>query len=228
MGLGAQKPRTIELPGQTLPGVEQALGWLERINAGEREVLNEQKVLVLGGGDTAMDCARTALRLGAAVTVAYRGPEARLRASPKEVAMAREEGALLLLEHAPLECEGAGQVRGVRFNTPGGTPLVEANRVVLALGQQPDPPSWLAEFNIATESDGRIQVDDQGHTSHPKIWAGGDNTLGPDLAVTAMAAGRKAAEGMLVGFSLKRFSPLRGREIGNPVWRDADRIGASP
>ncbi|EGV49954.1 FAD-dependent oxidoreductase [endosymbiont of Tevnia jerichonana] len=55
-----------------------------------------------------------------------------------------------------------------------------------------------------TESDGRIQVDTQGHTSHPKIWAGGDNTLGPDLAVTAMAAGRKAAEGMLSSFSLWR------------------------
>ncbi|EGV49955.1 glutamate synthase beta chain-related oxidoreductase, containing 2Fe-2S and 4Fe-4S clusters [endosymbiont of Riftia pachyptila (vent Ph05)] len=92
LGLGAQKPRTIELPGQTLPGVEQALGWLKRINAGEREPLTGQQLLVLGGGDTAMDCARAALRLGAEVTVAYRGPEARLRASPKEITLAREEG----------------------------------------------------------------------------------------------------------------------------------------
>ncbi|USF88696.1 FAD-dependent oxidoreductase [Candidatus Endoriftia persephone] len=204
LGLGAQKPRTIELPGQTLPGVEQALSWLKRINAGEREPLTGQQLLVLGGGDTAMDCARAALRLGAEVTVAYRGPEARLRASPKEITLAREEGAQFLFNHAPLECKGSGGVTGVRFETHEGATIIEANRVILALGQQADPPPWLATFDIVTESDGRIQVDTQGHTSHPKIWAGGDNTLGPDLAVTAMAAGRKAAEGMLSSFSLWR------------------------
>ncbi len=202
LGLGAQQPRTIELPGQTLPGVEQALGWLQRINAGEREVLNKQKVLVLGGGDTAMDCARAALRLGAEVTVAYRGPQMRLRASPGETTLAREEGARFLFEHAPLGCEGRRQVSGVRFITPRSTSIVETNRVILALGQQPDPPPWLAGFGIAAESDGRIAVDADGRTTHPKIWAGGDNTHGPDLVVTAMAAGRKAAEGILADFSL--------------------------
>lgn len=92
LGLGAQKARTIELPGQTLPGVEQALGWLEKNNTGERESLEGQQVLVLGGGDTAMDCARSALRLGAEVTIAYRGPVGCLRASPKEITLTREEG----------------------------------------------------------------------------------------------------------------------------------------
>ncbi len=67
-------------------------------------------------------------------------------------------------------------------------------------------PAWLDDFTIATQADGRIRVDGQGHSTHPKIWAGGDNTLGPDLAVNAMAAGRTAAEGILENFSfMARF-----------------------
>jgi len=202
LGLGAQKSRTIGLPGETLPGVEQALGWLERINAGERESLAGQRVLVIGGGDTAMDCARAALRLGAEVTIAYRGPKECLRASPKEIALTHEEGAKFLFNHIPLECEGTAKVRGVGFETLEGTAVVDADRVILALGQRADPPAWLGNFGIATEPDGRIRVDAGGLTTHPRVWAGGDNTLGPNLAVNAMAAGRTAAEGMLASFSL--------------------------
>ncbi len=202
LGLGAQKSRAIELPGQNRSSVEQALNWLEKINAGVRESLSGQEILVLGGGDTAMDCARAALRLGAKVSVAYRGPEGRLRASPEEIASAREEGVQFLFEHAPLECEGSGQVTGVRFDTVNGISVVEAALVILALGQLPDPPPWLARFDIITTSSGCIVVNDQGRTSHPRIWAGGDNTHGPDLAVTAMAAGRKAADGILDSFSM--------------------------
>ncbi len=78
--------------------------------------------------------------------------------------------------------------------------------MILALGQQPNPPAWLDKFGIATEPDGRILVDARNHTTHPEIWAGGDNTLGPDLAVNAMAAGRTAAEGILASFSfMARF-----------------------
>ncbi|MEG7522708.1 MAG: FAD-dependent oxidoreductase [Chromatiales bacterium] len=203
LGLGAQKPRSIELPGETLSGVEQALGWLDRINAGERESLTGQRVLVIGGGDTAMDCARSALRLGAEVSVAYRGPEECLRASPKEVKLAREEGARFLFQHIPLECEGAFKVHGMRFGTPEGTAVVGADRIILALGQLADPPVWLGSFGIITEPDGRIRVDAKGRTSHARIWAGGDNILGPNLAVNAMATGLTAAEGIL-----SRFSPV--------------------
>jgi glutamate synthase (NADPH/NADH) small chain len=202
LGLGAQKRHSIELPGEALPGVEQALGWLERINAGERESLANQRLLVIGGGDTAMDCARAALRLGAAVSVAYRGPAECLRASPKEITLAREEGARFLLNHIPLRCEGWANVSGVHFKTPEGMAVVAAEQVILALGQRTDPPAWLENFDIATEPDGRIHVDTQGRTTHRNIWAGGDNTLGPNLAVNAMVAGRTAAEGILASFSL--------------------------
>jgi len=63
-------------------------------------------------------------------------------------------------------------------------------------------PPWLETFDIATEADGQIRIDAGGRTTHPRIWAGGDNTLGPNLAVNAMAAGRTAAEDMLAAFSL--------------------------
>jgi len=207
LGLGAQKPHTIELPGQDLVGVEQALDWLEKINSGNRESLQGQHVVVIGGGDTAMDCARSALRLGAEVTVAYRGPEDSLRASPKEIVLAREEGAMFELKHIPLKCEGTRQVTGVCFETPRGNKVIDASMAILALGQQAAPPPWLDVFNIATEPHGNIQVDVHGHTSHQRIWAGGDNTLGPNLAVNAIAAGRKAAEGILGSFRSVR--PMR-------------------
>ncbi|OGT88247.1 MAG: hypothetical protein A2514_01040 [Gammaproteobacteria bacterium RIFOXYD12_FULL_61_37] len=210
LGLGAQRSRAIALPGDELPGVEQALDWLARVNAGSGEPLQGKRALILGGGDTAMDCARAALRLGAQVTVAYRGPEARLRASPKEVRLAREEGAIFLFDYTPLRFLGLDRLSRVLFQTPNGPRLIDCDRAILALGQQPAPPTWLARFDIAIEDDGRIRVDDRGHTTHPRVWAGGDNTLGPDLAVTAMAAGRRAAEGILSSFNpIKRIGGWR-------------------
>ncbi len=128
LGLGAQKSRTIALPGQNLPGIEQALNWLKKVNAGARESLSGQQVLVLGGGDTAMDCARSALRLGATVTIAYRGPADSLRASPREITLAGEEGARFVLEHNPLSCEGTQQVERVNLIRPA------VNRSLMPIG----------------------------------------------------------------------------------------------
>lgn len=210
LGLGAQQPRPIALPGRDLPGVEQALPWLASNNAGAGRGLEGERLVVLGGGDTAMDCARAALRLGAEVRVAYRGPAERLRASPKEMRLAREEGALFLFDHVPLGFEGDAGLRRALFETPQGQRAIGCDRAILALGQQPAPPPWLARFGIALEGDGRIRVDDRGRTSHPRVWAGGDNTLGPDLAVTAMAAGRRAAEGMLSPSAIRLWTGRRG------------------
>jgi glutamate synthase (NADPH/NADH) small chain len=196
LGLGAQQPARVELTGLELSGVEQALDWLAAAKSGRVEELAGKSVTVLGGGDTAMDCARTARRLGARVLVAYRGPEARLRAAAKEVALAREEGVEFLFEHVPDAFQGTDRLESVHFSD--GVTLA-ADLAVLAFGQQPDPPSWLTGLNVELEPDGRIHVDDTGRTSHPRIYAGGDNTHGPDLAVTAMAAGLRAAEGILAG-----------------------------
>ena len=195
LGLGAQHPRRITLPGQELPGVDEALDFLGQVNSATAARLDGRHVLVLGGGDSAMDCARSALRLGAArVTVATRRA---FRASQQEQAKARAEGARLLPQHPPLALEGDGRIEGVRFATPEGERREACDRVVLALGQMTAPPGWLLRFGVGLDDTGRIRVDAQGRTTHPRIYAGGDDTLGPDLVVTAMAAGRRAAEGML-------------------------------
>ncbi len=154
-------------------------------------------MLVLGGGDTAMDCVRSAVRLDAAATVVYRGTETKLRASPREAKAAREEGAEFLFEHTPLAIEGDVQVTGLRCATPAGEQLLDCDTVILAFGFIADPPEWLAAFEVATDSEGRIRIDAQGRTSQSDIYAGGDNTHGPDLVVTALAAGRRAAEAIL-------------------------------
>jgi glutamate synthase (NADPH/NADH) small chain len=197
LGTGAQRPRAIDLPGREKPGVLEALGFLAAVNAGEAPPLDGRRVLVLGGGDTAMDCARSALRLGATVTVAYRGPESRLRAAPAELAETRAEGAGFAFEHSPVAIVGADGVEAVRFATPSGEQPLACDCVILALGQQPDPPPWLATLGVATDDTGRIRVDAEGRTSSPRVYAGGDASHGPDLVVTALAAGRRAAAAIL-------------------------------
>ncbi len=200
---GAQTPRALDLPGRDLPGVMDALGYLQEVNRDTgRAVMADRRVLVVGGGDTAIDCARSALREGAAeVHVAYRGDVEAMRASPGERQAACAEGMRLHLHHVPVEILGDAHVTGLRFDTPADTPAVIAcDRVVLALGQVCAPPPWLGRLGVETDPDGRIRVDAQGRTSHRKIFAGGDNTTGPALVVTAIAAGRKAADGILDGF----------------------------
>jgi glutamate synthase (NADPH/NADH) small chain len=200
LGTGAQRSRPVSLPGQELPGVSEALDFLAAVNAGTASPLEGKRVLVLGGGDSAMDCARSARRLGAAVTVAARGS---FRASPKEAQLAREEGVELQETCLPLSLLGTEKVTGVRFEQGGVAQELPADRVILALGQVPAPPAWLAAHGVLLDEIGRIVVDGQGRTAHLRIYAGGDNTRGPDLVVTAMAAGRLAAEGMLDNFSVR-------------------------
>jgi glutamate synthase (NADPH/NADH) small chain len=210
LGTGAQRSRPVSLPGRDLPGVLDALDFLAAVNAGTAPSLLGKRVLVLGGGDSAMDCARSARRLGATVSVATRGD---FRASPKEAQAAREEGVDLLAQHVPQLLLGSEAVEGVRFDSPGTSRDLPADRVILALGQVPAPPAWLAAHGVALDEAGRIVVDGRGCTTQPKLYAGGDNTRGPDLVVTAMAAGHRAAEGMLDAFSLRG----RLREWAQPL-----------
>ncbi len=197
LGIGAQRPRTVPLPGWDKGGVLDPLSFLAGVNSGLAPDLRGTRVLVLGGGDTAIDCARSALRLGAVVTLAYRGPQARLRAAPAEVESAREEGAQLLLEHRPAEILGGDRLEAVRFDTPVGARRIDCDWVIPAFGQQPDPPAWLAGLGVETEPDGHIRCDGEGRTSHPRIYSGGDASGGPELVVTALAAGRRAARAIL-------------------------------
>ena len=189
------EPERTERSETPLAGVLSALDYLARVNTqnGATE-LADKRVVVLGGGDSAMDCARAALRQGAAsVTVAYRGKETAMRASPKEKQAAQEEGVHFLFEHQPEAVLGEQAVRAIRFTDQH----LACDVLICALGQMAEAPAWLQRLGVAVNERGEILVDANGRTSQPKIFAGGDNTHGPDLVVTAIAAGRTAASGIL-------------------------------
>ncbi|MFP5506695.1 MAG: FAD-dependent oxidoreductase, partial [Gammaproteobacteria bacterium] len=116
---------------------------------------------------------------------------------------AREEGVELLANHVPQAILGEQGVSRVRFDAAGAALELPATRVILALGQVPAPPAWLAVHGVLLDDTGRIVVDAHGRTTHPKLYAGGDAARGPDLVVTAMADGRRAAEGILDAFSVR-------------------------
>ncbi|MCC5879348.1 MAG: FAD-dependent oxidoreductase [Idiomarina sp.] len=230
LGLGTYKAVDGALPGLEHQGVVPALKYLIANTAnvvGYDMVdyplidLTAQRVVVLGGGDTAMDCVRTAIRQQASnVVCAYRRDAANMPGSRKEVEHAKEEGVVFEYNLQPLEimANGDGQVVGVKLvrtelgpadaagrrrpqAVEGSDFVMEADAVVLAFGYQADPPEWLAKHDVALNDwdlvNAREDSDCAMQTSNPKIFAGGDMVLGADLVVTAIAQGRKAAEGIL-------------------------------
>ncbi len=211
LATGTHASRAAPLAGRDLPGVYSALAYLKN-----RPPLVNKRVLVLGGGDTAMDCARTARRAGASVTVCARAAEESLRASPRELKAAREEGVAFHFRHYPLAIIGGNAVEAVRFQNPGGEFAETCDAVILAFGFVAEPPAWLAMFGVETDANGRIRVDARGRTTHPKIYAGGDNARGPDLVVTAMADGRRAARAILDSFRLSARAWARLSRLGKP------------
>ena len=203
---GAQVSSIPHIPGRNLDGIVDGLAYLAALNAkavegGQAPCDHRGRhVLILGGGDTAVDCARSAVRSGAAsVTLAYRRGEENLRASAREVTMAREEGVRFLFHRSPAAFLGEGHVAGVRFADSGDEKNIACDTVITAFGMGGAKPGWLDRHGIATDERHFIRVDAWGRTSHPKVFAGGDNTHGPDLVVTAVAAGRRAAEGIRLG-----------------------------
>lgn len=183
--------------------------------------LKDKRVVVLGGGDTAMDCNRTSVRQGAAsVTCAYRRDEKNMPGSRREVKNAKEEGVEFLWNRQPIEIIGdaSGNVTGVKMVTTqlgkpdargrrmpemveGTEEIVSADTVLIAFGFRPNPASWFDEFNIETDEGGRVIAPGDGQymhqTSNPAIFAGGDMVRGSDLVVTAVFEGRNAADGIL-------------------------------
>ena len=228
LGMGTYKYVRGEFPGEQLPGVYEALPYL--ISSVKREMgtlgsedewinLAGRHVVVLGGGDTGMDCNRTAMRQGAAsVTCAYRRDEDNMPGSRREVANSREEGVQFLFNRQPLEILGdAAGVTGVRVietrlgqpepggrrrpePVPGTEQVLPAEAVVIAFGFRPNPPDWLDQAGVRTWPNGRVRVDSIGdypfQTTNPKVFAGGDMVRGADLVVTAVFEGREAAKGI--------------------------------
>ena len=215
-------------PGEDLDNVYDALPYLiSSVNRNlgfekqESDFINlkGKQVVVLGGGDTAMDCNRTAIRQEArGVTCAYRRDEANMPGSVREVQNAKEEGVRFLFNRQPIEIVGDGKVEGVKvIKTQLGEPdengrqrpepiegseeILRADAVLIAFGFQPSPASWLEEFDIQVNSWGGIVAEEQTdfafQTSNPKVFAGGDMVRGSDLVVTAIYEGRTAANGIM-------------------------------
>ena len=228
LGMGTYTYMKGGFPGEDLPGVFDALPFLiSNVNrrlgfekdASEFIDMRGQRVVVLGGGDTAMDCNRTSIRQGAeSVTCVYRRDEANMPGSRKEVANAKEEGVKFEFNRQPIEVVGTDKVEGVKFVTtqlgepdangrrrpepiPGSEEVIPADRVLIAFGFRPSPQPWFAEYGIETDEGGLIKASaDQAcayQTTNPKIFAGGDMVRGSDLVVTAIAEGRGAAQGIL-------------------------------
>lgn len=228
MGMGTYAYMKGGFPGEDLPGVYDALPFLiasvNRNLGFEKDPadfisVKDKKVVVLGGGDTAMDCNRTSIRQGAvSVTCAYRRDEENMPGSKREVANAREEGVQFLFNRQPVAIVGNGKVEGVKVVTtklgepdekgrrrpdivPGSEEILPADVVLIAFGFRPDPPSWLADHQVAINDWGGVVAPEHQlykfQTTNPKIFAGGDMVRGSDLVVTAIWEGREAAEGIL-------------------------------
>jgi len=227
LGMGTYNYVRGGFPGEDLPGVYEALPYLvgnvyRELGHDETVVpyidLEGKNVVILGGGDTGMDCNRTAIRQGAkSVTCAYRRDEANMPGSRREVANSKEEGIRFLFNRQPIELLGGDHVTGVKLvetalgkagpdgrrrpePIPGTEEVLLADAVVIAFGFRPDPPDWFDDFEVETLQSGRVRVAALGaypfQTTNPKIFAGGDMVRGSDLVVTAVHEGREAARGI--------------------------------
>jgi glutamate synthase (NADPH/NADH) small chain len=226
LGMGAYTAVRGDLPGEDLPGVIAALPYL--VGNIRRELglssdgfvdLAKKRVVVLGGGDTAMDCNRTAIRQGASsVTCTYRRDEQNMPGSRRDYKNSHEEGVEFLFNRQPVAILGQDRVQAVRLVATqlgppgprgrrsaepiaGSEEILEADAVVIAFGFLPSPPAWSAKHAIGLHANGRVMAFPHARrpfvTTNGKVFAGGDMVRGSDLVVTAVFEGREAARGIL-------------------------------
>ena len=214
--------------GEKLPGVFKAIDYLisntnNLLNIEDKTNnfidLKNKDVIVLGGGDTAMDCNRTAIRQGAkSVTCLYRRDEQNMPGSKREVQNAREEGVDFKFNIQPIDIVGSEKVEGVKIvNThlgepdqngrrvpvpvPGSERIYKADAVIVAFGFRASPADWFKDFEIETDKSGLVLAEEKQafsfQTSNEKIFSGGDMVRGSDLVVTAIWEGREAAKSII-------------------------------
>ncbi len=220
---GAGLPMFMHIPGEQALGVYSANEYLTRANLMKayREdydtpINKGQKTVVVGGGNVAMDAARTALRLGSDVTIVYRRSEKELPARAEEVHHAKEEGIRFALLTNPVEIleDEEGLVKGIRVikmelgepdasgrrrpvEIEGSEYEIECDTVIMALGTTPNPLISSTTDNLETNKRKCIVADEEnGATSRPGVFAGGDCATGAATVILAMGAGRKAARGI--------------------------------
>lgn len=223
IGSGAGLPMFMHIPGETASGVFSANEFLTRNNLMKafREdydtpIFAGKRAVVVGGGNVAMDAARTALRLGAETHIVYRRSEAELPARAEEVHHAKEEGIIFDLLTNPVEIlqDENGWVRGVRvihmelgepdqsgrrrpIEIPGSEEEISADTVIMALGTSPNPLLSSTTEGLETNRKGCLIADERtGQTTREGVFAGGDAVIGAATVILAMGAGKQAARGI--------------------------------
>ena len=219
IGSGAGLPRFMNIRGESLNGVFSANEFLTRSNLmkayhpeSDTPIFVGRRVAVVGGGNVAMDAARTALRLGSEVTIVYRRTEKELPARAEEVHHALEEGIEFRMLTNPVEILGdeKGWVRAIRcirmelgepdasgrrspIPVEGSEFDIPADSVIMALGTSPNPLISKTTKGLETDRRGCIVADGAGATTRPGVFAGGDAVTGAATVILAMGAGRRAA-----------------------------------
>ncbi len=223
LGTGAGVEASMNIPGEDLKGIYKSTDYLIRANVPpemlppekrEKPVIG-RRVAVIGGGDTAVDCARTSVRLGAEeVTIVYRRTEAEMPGNKVERAICLEEGVNIEYLQAPVEFIGdeSGHVKAMKvikmklgepdasgrrrpIPIEGSEFIQEVDTVILAIGYWPDPFIGEKTENLATHKWGLIVADEElGTTTREGVFAAGDNVHGPDLVITAIASAHRAAD----------------------------------
>ena len=214
--------------GEKLPGVYKAIDYLIsntkkllNMDTGKSEYINfkDKKVVVLGGGDTAMDCNRTAIRQGAkSVTCLYRRDEQNMPGSRREVKNAKEEGVIFNFNVQPIDILGEKKVDGVKtvrtmlgepdhngrripIPVPDSEKIYDADVVIIAFGFRASPADWFDDFDIKIKKNGLVIAEENQdfkfQTSNKKIFSGGDMVRGSDLVVTAIWEGREAGKSII-------------------------------
>jgi NADPH-dependent glutamate synthase beta subunit-like oxidoreductase len=214
IAIGAQKGTALKIRGEATPGVYSGIDFLKAVNLGKNPDVGG-KVVVIGGGNVAVDVARTAVRLGAEVTVVYRRKEADMPAAADEVAEAREEGVQFEFERKPAEILAEdGKVRAIRFENGE----LECSSVISAIGQAIDYCGLDTQWRLELGRKNSLNVDEVTfETTEEGVFAGGDVVTGPKFAIHAIAAGKQGA------VSINRY--LRGLNMKNN--RSAEYVAIS-
>ena len=228
LGMGTYTSLEGGFRGEDLPQVHKAIDYLigntnHLLKVKQEPVdyinLKGKNVVVLGGGDTAMDCNRTAIRQGAnSVSCLYRRDEKNMPGSRREVVNAQEEGVKFEFNTQPIAIIGNDKVEGVKtiqtklgapdqngrrvpVPIPGSEKIYPADEVVIAFGFRASPADWFKDFNIKINNAGLVEAPEKQElkfqTSNPKIFSGGDMVRGSDLVVTAIWEGREAAKSII-------------------------------
>jgi len=234
IAIGAHVERKLHIPGEDLPGVIGGIDFLRRVNL-RKSVTLGQKVLVVGGGNSALDAARTALRKGAEeVTIVYRRTRAEMPADPREVADAEREGIKLMFLVSPKSFKAGphGHVAGLeclkmKLGAPdaSGRPapvpipfsefILPCDTVIATIGQSPDVGALGERLGLETTKWGTLAADPQTlETGLPGVFAGGDCVTGPDVVIHAELAGKKAATS--IDRWLNHQDLRSGRELEGP------------